>query len=68
MPPWRFTLLTALGSAVWNAGLIEVGEQLATRWAEVASVASPVSAGLLAAAAAALPVAWLLRRRRAARA
>jgi membrane protein DedA with SNARE-associated domain len=68
MPLWRFTLLTALGSAVWNAGLIEVGEQLATRWAEVASVASPVSAGLLAAAAAALPVAWLLRRRRAARA
>jgi membrane protein DedA with SNARE-associated domain len=67
MPIWRFTLLTALGSLVWNAGLIGVGMALAARWTEVAAVLAPATAYLLAAAAVALPAAWLWRRTRAAR-
>jgi membrane protein DedA with SNARE-associated domain len=63
MPLWRFTLLTAIGSLIWNAGLISVGEALAARWAEVAGTVAPVSAGLLVAAVAAVPLVWWLRRR-----
>src|SRR3954453_16550571 len=66
MPLGRFTALTAAGSFIWNAGLIEAGKLLAQRWADVAAVAAPVSTGLLAVAAAAVPVVWLWRRTRAA--
>jgi|tagenome__1003787_1003787.scaffolds.fasta_scaffold20957486_2 membrane protein DedA with SNARE-associated domain len=66
MPLGRFTVLTAAGSFAWNAGLIEAGRLLAQRWAEVATVVAPASTGLLAAALAAVPVAWLWRRARAA--
>ena len=65
MPFWRFALLTAIGSLVWNAGLIGVGMALAARWAEVATVAAPASLYALAAAAVVLPAAWLWRRTRA---
>jgi membrane protein DedA with SNARE-associated domain len=68
MPIWRFTLLTAIGSLVWNAGLIGVGMALAARWAEVAGVLAPATMYLLAATAVALPAAWLWRRTRVARA
>jgi membrane protein DedA with SNARE-associated domain len=67
MPLWRFALLTAIGSLIWNAGLIGVGMALAARWTEVAAVFAPATAYLLAAAAVALPAAWLWRRIRAAR-
>jgi membrane protein DedA with SNARE-associated domain len=67
MPLWRFTALTALGSLIWNAGLIGVGDALAARWAEVAAVAAPATLYALAAAAVALPAAWLWRRTRTAR-
>jgi membrane protein DedA with SNARE-associated domain len=63
MPLGRFLLLTAVGSMVWNAGLIGVGEALAAHWAEVAAVVAPASAYLLAVAAALLPFVWWLRRR-----
>lgn len=63
MPLRRFLLLTALGSLVWNAGLIGVGEALADRWAEVAAVVAPASTGLLVGAAALVPAVWWLRRR-----
>jgi membrane protein DedA with SNARE-associated domain len=66
MPLGRFTALTAAGSFTWNAGLIEAGKLLAQRWAEVAAVVAPASAGLLAAGLAAVPAAWLWRRARAA--
>jgi membrane protein DedA with SNARE-associated domain len=65
MPLWRFTVLTAIGSLVWNAGLIGIGMALAARWAEVATVVAPASVYALAALAVALPVAWLWRRTRA---
>jgi membrane protein DedA with SNARE-associated domain len=68
MPLWRFTLLTAIGSLAWNAGLIGAGEALAARWTQVAEVVSPVATGLLVAAAIALPAAWLWHRMRATRA
>lgn len=38
MPIGRFTVLTALGSAVWNAALIGAGAILGERWEEVGSV------------------------------
>jgi membrane protein DedA with SNARE-associated domain len=63
MPLWRFLGLTAAGSLLWNAGLIVLGEALAARWAEVASVVAPASTGLLLAAVAAVPVVWWFRRR-----
>lgn len=63
MPLWRFLLLTAIGSLVWNAGLIGVGAALAARWAEVAAVVAPASAYLLAVSAALVPALWWLRRR-----
>jgi membrane protein DedA with SNARE-associated domain len=66
MPLGRFTALTAAGSFAWNAGLIEAGKLLAQRWTEVAAVVAPASTGLLAVAVAAVPVAWLWRRTRAA--
>jgi membrane protein DedA with SNARE-associated domain len=66
MPLGRFTALTAAGSFAWNAGLIEAGKLLAQRWAEVAAVVAPASAGLLAAGLSAVPAAWLWRRARAA--
>lgn len=64
MPLVRFAALTAIGSLVWNAGLIGVGMALAARWAEVAAVVAPVSTWALAAAAVVLPAAWLWRRTR----
>ena len=64
MPQWRFLCLTAIGSLIWNAGLIELGNALAARWTEVVAVASPAAEGLLAAAAVALPAAWWWRHRR----
>lgn len=67
MPLGRFTALTAAGSFAWNAGLIEAGKLLAQRWAEVATLVAPASTGLLVAALAVVPVAWLWRRVRAAR-
>jgi membrane protein DedA with SNARE-associated domain len=68
MPIWRFTALTAIGSLVWNAGLIGVGMALAARWAEVAAVLAPATMYLLAATAGALPAGWLWRRMRVPRA
>lgn len=69
MPIARFTLLTALGSLVWNLVLIGAGYQLGARWEDVSRLVSRYSAlayvlfGLAAVAAAV----WLLRRRRTGR-
>ena len=70
MPLWRFTLLTALGSGVWNAVFITAGYHLGVRWKQVAHVVQPVSYVVLAALLVllALLVVRTLRRRREGRA
>lgn len=65
MPPLRFTLLTALGSLVWNTILITAGYQLGSNWEEVSDFAERYSNVVLVitivlTVAAAI---WLLRRR-----
>lgn len=69
MPLARFTVLTALGSLVWNLVLIGAGYQLGARWEEVSRLVSRYSvvAYVLFVLAAGAAVVWLLRRRRAAR-
>jgi len=65
MPIWQFTLYTALGSALWNAGFIGLGWELGTQWPLVKQYASSVEYELLVAVPAA--IFWLLWRRRKAR-
>lgn len=65
----RFTLLSASGSAVWNALLIGAGYYLGANWSRVTSVVGPISnavliVGLVAAFGLA---AWWRRARRRAR-
>ena len=43
MPVWRFVLLTALGSAVWNALLIGAGWFLGENWSRVTAVVGSLS-------------------------
>jgi membrane protein DedA with SNARE-associated domain len=61
----EFSLLTALGSLVWNVVLAGAGYQLGSRWEEVSRVASRYSdvaaAGVVVLLAAGLF--WLVRRR-----
>ncbi len=66
MPLARFVLLTALGSAAWNALLIGIGAQLGENWDDVAAFIGPIStAALLGLVAAIVAFAiWLLRRGR----
>ena len=68
MPLGRFTLLTAVGSGVWNAGLIFAGYRLGERWQDVSRYVSPVSQVLLAVLAlyVVLRVVQRVRERRAA--
>lgn len=66
MPLWRFTVLTALGSLLWNTLLIGLGALLGRNWEQVASVVGPISSAalvLLVVATAAGGV-WLVRRNR----
>ncbi|MDQ2649743.1 MAG: DedA family protein [Actinomycetota bacterium] len=61
MPLARFTLLTAVGSGVWNALFIGAGYQLGNRWERVEGWVQPISyavVGLLALAAL-----WLVVRK-----
>lgn len=47
MPLGRFTVLTVIGSGVWNAGLVYAGFRLGERWQQVGQYVSPVTQGLL---------------------
>lgn len=61
MPLGRFTLLTAIGSGVWNALFIGLGYQLGERWEQVEHWVAPVSyavVGLLV-----VVVGWLIFRK-----
>lgn len=67
MPLGRFTLLTTAGSALWNALLIGAGWLLGNNWTRAADVVGQVSnvvIAVVAIGAAALAVAWYVRRKR----
>jgi membrane protein DedA with SNARE-associated domain len=69
MPLLRFTVLTGLGSLLWNLVLVGAGYQLGARWEEVSRLVSRYSTvvyGVFAVALVAGAI-WLLRRRRPAR-
>ncbi len=65
MPVMRFSLLTALGSLVWNLALVGAGYLLGSRWDEVTRIVSRYSdaAALLIAVGVIAGAVWLLRRR-----
>lgn len=66
MPLVRFTLLTAAGSAIWNAVFIAIGYQLGNRWTEVEGWLEPIGYAVVAIIAAV--VLWLaIRKLRATR-
>jgi len=66
MPLARFTVLTVLGSGVWNALFLYAGYRLGVRWDEVGQYLQPVSYAVLGVVLLALVVltARTLRRRR----
>jgi membrane protein DedA with SNARE-associated domain len=62
-----FSILTVLGSAVWNAGLIAAGWALGERWEEASDVVGtvgPIVLGVVVLAFAGVVLRWWLRRRR----
>jgi membrane protein DedA with SNARE-associated domain len=61
MNPVKFTLLTALGSAVWNIALISAGYALGDRWEEVGGYVSYLQYLLYAVIAVA--IGWFVWRR-----
>jgi membrane protein DedA with SNARE-associated domain len=66
MPFGRFTLLTALGSGIWNAALIGAGWALGANWERVGDLVGPASRVVLvlgALALAGLAARTLVRRR-----
>lgn len=65
MPPIRFVLLTALGSALWNAALVGAGWILGRNYDKVAGVISPIGTAVtVALVLGAVAVALWWRRRR----
>ena len=68
MPFGRYLALTATGSLAWNALLIVLGQQLGSRWSDVAGWVAPI-AQIVLIACVPLVVGWMLvRRQRRARA
>lgn len=68
MPPVRFTVLTALGSALWNASLIGAGVALGDNWhrvGEAVGVLQVMVVGVVVVAAVAALRRRMLRRRAA---
>ena len=47
MPLLRFSVLTALGSLVWNAVLIAAGNALGANWEQIGSIVGPASTVIL---------------------
>lgn len=68
MPLPRFTVLTAVGSLVWNLVLIGAGYQLGARWEEATRLVGRYStvAYVLIVAGLVVGVFWLVRRRKTA--
>ncbi|HEY8598208.1 MAG TPA: DedA family protein [Thermomicrobiales bacterium] len=66
MPLLRFTVLTTIGTGLWNIILIGAGQLLGENWEEVSNVAatySDVGVGLLGLGVVAFGVYYLFRRR-----
>ncbi len=63
MPLGRFTVLTTIGSAAWNAALIGAGWVLGHEYERVADVVGPIGTVVLVLAVAG-GAGWLLHRRR----
>jgi membrane protein DedA with SNARE-associated domain len=61
MPALRFTVLTAIGSAVWNTALMVAGAILGDRWEEVGSVVGLLQAVVIIVIVAA--VGWFVWKR-----
>lgn len=61
MPLLRFTLLSALGSAVWNAIFVGLGWYMGERWELIERYTGPLSTAVVVIAVAALG--WLVVRR-----
>ncbi len=68
MPLVRFTVLTTIGSLVWNLVLVGAGYQLGANWERVSDIAGRYSDAAVVVIALCLVIGlfWLLRRRRAA--
>ncbi|MDQ3659014.1 MAG: DedA family protein [Actinomycetota bacterium] len=67
MPVWRFTLLTTLGSALWNTLLVGAGWFLGANWERVSAIVGSISNAVLIVALVAIAVLaiyWLRRPRR----
>lgn len=62
MPIVRFSVLTAIGSAIWNAVFIAIGYQLGEQWDTVEHWVAPASYAVVAVLVAGL--AWLVIRKR----
>lgn len=62
MPLARFTVLTAIGSGVWNALFVGAGYQLGNRWDRVEAWVQPLSYVVVAVLG--LGVVWLALRKR----
>jgi membrane protein DedA with SNARE-associated domain len=63
MPFPRYLALTFVGSSVWNAVLIVAGQQLGSRWGDIAGVVDPVAKAVLVLLVPAV-IGWLVWRRR----
>ncbi len=66
MPIWRFTALTAAGSALWNTALIGVGWALGSQYERVADYVGPVARVVVIACALLVLalIVWAFKRRR----
>ncbi len=67
MPLLRFTLLTTLGSALWNTLLVGAGWFLGANWEQVSTIVGSISNAVLVVALiaiAVLAIYWLRRPRR----
>ncbi|GLY18743.1 hypothetical protein Kisp01_57570 [Kineosporia sp. NBRC 101677] len=61
MPVLRFTLLTTVGSAIWNTGFVLAGYQLGERWDEVEQYAGLLQKAVIAVVGVAVAV-FLIHR------
>lgn len=67
MPVWRFTLLTTIGSALWNMLLVGAGWFLGANWERVSAIVGSISNAVFLVALVAvviLAIYWFRRPRR----